>query len=108
MPAIPWKEILRYGPPAIKALHDTIDRILNRPKRSAPDSIESRVTEIEADLRDSLRAVEATSEQAAKRIQELAAAGQILTRRITLALVVALFSAAIAIVAVAVALIYHS
>jgi hypothetical protein len=105
---IPWKEILRYGPPAIKALHDTIKQILNRPKRSPSDSLDSRVTEIERDLRDSLRALEAASEQGAKRIQELAAAGQILSRRITIALAVAFFSAILAIGAVVLALIYRA
>jgi hypothetical protein len=57
---IPWKEIIRYGPPVIKALHDATKQILIiriagciRLKLSCSDSIDSRVTQIERDLKDS-------------------------------------------------------
>jgi hypothetical protein len=66
------------------------------------------VTQIESDLEDSLRAVEAASVQGAKRIQELAAAGQILAHRITIAIAVALLSAILATVAIVPALIHRN
>ena len=60
------------------------------------------------DLEDSLRALEAASEQGAKRIQELAAAGPILAHRITIAIAVALLSTILATVAIVPALIYRN
>src|ERR1043166_2372941 len=105
---IPWRDIIKYAPAAIKALKESIDPIRSRLKASSKDSVDSRLAEIESDLRDSLEAVETTSEQLAKRIQELGEAGQILTARIRVAIIIALFSAFVALVAVIIALFYRA
>jgi hypothetical protein len=77
----PWKEVVVYTPEALKHLGVIIKEINKRLRsagggnKSSGVSLEERVTKVEAALSESLEALQTTSEQLAKNVQEIATAG---------------------------------
>lgn len=101
---IPWKRILQTVMPA------AIDQVLDRVKRHKQqrDSLAKRIDELEDDLESSLEAVRSTSDELASRIHDIGTAAQVLTARLTIALVIAAAAFIIAVAALLIVLLGHS
>jgi hypothetical protein len=99
---LPWKRIVQtVVPVAIDQVLATIKR--TQPRRSssqATDPLTKRIEKLEEDLELSLNAVRSNSDDLARRLQEIAAAAQIITLRLTITLVIAVFAAVLAILAI--------
>jgi hypothetical protein len=98
---LPWKRIAQTVVPV--AIEQVLTGLKRRQPRSSPsqanDPLSKRIDKLEEDLEKSLEAVKTNSDDLARRLQEIASAAQIITLRLTITLVIAIFAALLAVLA---------